>query len=100
MAEIITAQSIVVVTRQQRSADLESGEKIILNLKDGVYYSLNEVARRIWELFQEPRQVYQVIETLTSEYDIDSDRCTKELYELLADLANRGLIEITNEAAA
>jgi hypothetical protein len=100
MAEQISAHSRVVISSQQRSADLESGEKVILNYKDGMYYSLRDVAKRVWELLQEPRRVEQVVAILIDEYDVEPARCTAELTELIGDLEKRGLVEISNQAAA
>jgi hypothetical protein len=46
MEEKITVNSIVVVTKEQVSADL-SGEAAILNLKSGIYYGLDTVGASI-----------------------------------------------------
>ena len=47
----INDHSVVVVTKDQVSADL-SGEAAILNLKSGIYYGLDNVGARIWTLVQ------------------------------------------------
>ena len=47
---------MIVASRRQLSADL-ADDAVIVGLDDGVYYSLNEVGRRIWTIIQEPRAV-------------------------------------------
>lgn len=93
----ILEQSTVVVSSQQVSGDLLDGEVAILNLPDGVYYSLDEVGGRIWNLIQQPKTVRELTEILLQEYDIDPEICSHELMDLLQDLAEHGLIIINND---
>ncbi|MEI7827551.1 MAG: PqqD family peptide modification chaperone [Euryarchaeota archaeon] len=65
----IALETTVVATKEQASADL-GGETAILNLKNGVYYGLDPVGARIWNLIQEPRTVREVREMLLKEYDV------------------------------
>jgi hypothetical protein len=96
MEEKITVNSIVVVTKDQVSADL-SGEAAILNLKSGIYFGLNTVGASIWKLIQEPRRVNEIRDTLVQEYDVDPDQCEKDLLALLEELLSKELIELKNE---
>ena len=70
MASAVSTDSVVVATQDQVSADLQ-GEAAILKLSSGIYYGLNPVGARIWELIQEPRSVREVRDTLTAEYEVD-----------------------------
>lgn len=97
MEKEIFEDSIVVATMDQVSGDLSDGEVAILNLKDGVYYGLNSVGGRIWNLIQQPRYVREVRDILLDEYDIDHETCSLELFSLLRDLSKRKLIEVDNE---
>ena len=96
MEEKITGHSIVVVTKDQVSADL-SGEAAILNLKSGVYFGLNTVGASIWKLIQEPRTVNEINDAIVQEYDVDPDQCEKDLLALLEELLSKELIEVKNE---
>jgi len=91
--------TIVVASRDQVSSDL--GEEVaILDLKLGVYYGLDEVGARVWELIQEPRVVSDVRDVLIEEYDVAPERCERDLFALLERLAEEGLIEVRDEASA
>jgi len=52
----LSEESRLVVSKDQVSCDL-AGEAAILNLKNGVYYGLDPVGARIWNLIQEPRKL-------------------------------------------
>lgn len=90
----LSPSAVVVAARDQVSADLE-GEAVILNLADGVYYGLDGVGARIWELLREPRTAADLRDVITAEYDVDADAAWRDLSTLLAELAARRLVQIT-----
>jgi hypothetical protein len=74
-------------------------EAAILGLKAGMYYGLNAPGARIWSLVQEPRPVSEIRDVLLSEYDVEPDRCERDLLTLLQRLADEGLIEVKDETS-
>jgi hypothetical protein len=95
----ISIRSRVTVSTEQLSCDLV-GEAVILNLRTGVYYGLDSVGARIWTLLQESRLVSELIDMILDEYDVDPDRCEREIIDLLTELKARELIEIEHEGVA
>jgi len=93
----ISLDSTVVRSSEQASADL-GDEAAILNLKNGVYYGLDTVSARIWDLIQEPRTLRAVRDTLLDEYDVDADRCKRDLIALLTELAEHDLLTVIDDA--
>jgi hypothetical protein len=96
---LISERTVVVATKDQVSCDL-AGEAVILNVKSGVYCGLNPVGARIWALMQEPRAVAEIQKTIASEYDVEQDRCARDLVALLERLHAEGLIEVKDSSAA
>jgi hypothetical protein len=80
--------------RQQVFSSLPDGDVVILSLKNGVYYGLNSVAARVWEIIQEPTTVTQIVDALVSEYDVDPIQCRAQVDVLLKDLEDNGLIRV------
>lgn len=93
MSTTISDHSVVVATKDQVSCDL-AGEAAILNIKSGVYYGLNPVGARIWNLMQEPRKVAEIQNEITNEYEVEPERCARDLVVLLEKLLAEGLIEV------
>ena len=89
----ILIDSTLVVTDEVVSCDLD-GEAAILNLKDGVYYGLDPVGAKIWNLIQKPRVLKEVIEIICDEYDVDKDRCKNDIFELIEELLDNGLVKV------
>lgn len=94
MSNSLDLNSVIVAASDQVSSELQEGEIAILNLKDGVYYGLNSVGSRIWNLIQTPKSVAELREVLLAEYDVDVEVCTRELMDLLDNLSNKKLIEV------
>jgi hypothetical protein len=88
-----TTRTVVVAVRDQVSCDL-GGEAAILSLRNGVYYGLDPVGARIWNLIQQPRRVHELQEILVSEYVVEAERCSSDLLALLERLREAGLIDI------
>ena len=91
----VAKHSTVVASKDQVSSDL-GGEVAILDLKAGVYYGLDEVGARIWQLIQEPMAVGAIRDSLVEEYDVEPVRCEQDVLALLQRLVDKGLIEIVD----
>ena len=91
--QMISVNSIVVASGDQVSSDLGE-EAVILGVKTGVYYGLNPVGARIWSLVQQPRTVENIRDTVLAEYEVEPERCERDLLELLQVLLGKGLIDL------
>lgn len=69
-------------------------EVVLLNLRDGVYYGLDDVGARIWALLRQPVSVRMICDAILAEYEIDADRCERDVRAVVADLARCGLISV------
>jgi hypothetical protein len=88
-------ETAVVATGEYVSCDL-NGDAAILGLKDGVYYTLDSVGARIWQLLQQQQTVRMLRDAVMQEYDVDEDRCENDLQILLHDLATHGLLTVAS----
>jgi hypothetical protein len=95
----ISRRSIIVAASDQVSCDLE-GEAVVLNLTNGVYYGLDPVGARIWNLIQRPMTADEIRDTLVNEYDVEPSRCERDLQALLQKMAAEGLIEVKDDTPA
>ncbi|WP_118840067.1 PqqD family peptide modification chaperone [Salinibacter ruber] len=89
----LTESSTVKAVDHQTSAEVD-GENVVLDLENGVYYGLNPVGTQVWNRIQEPVSIGQIVTDLTSEYDVDYERCFDDVVSLLEDLAENGLIVV------
>ena len=66
---------------------------VILDVERGQYYTLNEVAGRMWELLVGAEPLVEVLRLLRDEYDAPPDTLEADLSALVGRLAGAGLIE-------
>jgi predicted RecB family endonuclease len=69
-------------------------EVVILDLRDGVYYSLDDVGARIWNLLRQPVTVAAIRDDIVAEFDVEPTRCERDIRVLLDELISRGLVVI------
>lgn len=89
--------SIVCAIAGQVSCDLD-GEAAILNLKSGAYFGLDPVGAFIWKQLAQPQPVSTIAAAMLDQYDVEPERCQKDLLALLHQLDDRGLLEIRSPA--
>jgi Coenzyme PQQ synthesis protein D (PqqD) len=89
----LSPQSVVTVTKDQVSCNL-GAEAAILNTKHGIYYGLDPIGAEVWKLLQTPRKVVDIREVLLQDYEVDPERCERDLLALLEQLLGAGLIEV------
>jgi len=97
MGESVSLEAVVVAAKDQASCRLED-EVAIVQLKVGVYYGLDPVGARVWELISTPRSVRAVRDALLAEYDVDRTRCEGDLLKLLQTMLDAGLVEVSDGA--
>ena len=68
------------------------GEKIMMDLEQGCYFMLNDVASRIWELVEASKSTQEIIETLLGEYEVERSMCEAQVYRFIEELEKRELI--------
>lgn len=93
MGAALSVESVVVAASEQVSCPLGE-ESAILNLKNSVYYGLDSVGARVWTLLREAKTVSALRDTLLDEYDVEAERCERDLLELLEKMRGEGLIEV------
>ena len=95
----INLDSLISVSSNKVTANLVD-EMVILDSDSGIYYGLNPVGSRIWELIQEPKTVKQVRDALLAEYDVEPERCENDILTLLQDLLTNELIVVQDTVNA
>jgi hypothetical protein len=95
MRHSISLDTRVVASTQQVSCDLH-GEAVILEMKRGTYYGLNEVGARVWQSLREPRSVREARDLILSEYQVEPGECERDVLRLVQELADEGLVEIVD----
>jgi hypothetical protein len=69
---------------------------VMVSIENGRYYGISDVARAIWEAIEHPKKVSDLIDDLTSVYNIDRSKCEEETLSFLGDLLTERLLQVRN----
>jgi hypothetical protein len=68
------------------------GETVLLNLVSGIYYGLDAVGTRVWQLLVEGRTIAGMCEAMLEEYDVAPDVLNADIVRLVGELRERGIV--------
>lgn len=69
-----------------------SGETVLLNLESGVYYGLDPVGTRVWQLLLQGQTIAEICGTMIDEYDVAPDVLRDDVVRLVGELRERGIV--------
>lgn len=99
MKQTLSLDSRVETSENVVSQALEH-ETVMLDLDSGVYYGLNPVGTRTWDLIQKRPglPLRNIFDSLLEEYDVPKDQCARDLLNLVGLMQKKGLVEVCNES--
>jgi len=71
-----------------------AGEAVLLDVASGMYFGLDEVGTRIWELLQGGQTLGAIAATLAGEYDADLLALERDTQSFVDGLVARGLVQV------
>jgi coenzyme PQQ synthesis protein D (PqqD) len=90
---MLTLSSII-----QRDPEVISSEAdqdlIMVSIATGCYYGLSDVAREIWDAIERPTRVSDLVNNLTTSYEVNSSLCEEQTLSFLKALLDEGLLQV------
>jgi hypothetical protein len=92
------------LTPQQRlnvceeiAAKVIDGEAIIINLANGVYYSLDKAGGMIWEMLEAGHSLAEAVEGITARYDVPREQAQADVERLATELVQENLLRVADD---
>lgn len=79
------------------STDIGEGTAL-LDMATNTYFSLNEVGAFIWSLLATPRTRFDLLDAVTSEFEVGSEACAADIDRLIGELRDAALIRTESRA--
>jgi hypothetical protein len=99
MGETLNLSSTVKVSDGIVHRDLQ-GELVLLSLNSGHYFGLDALGTRIWHLLGEGQSLEEVVQILVRDHDVTEAQCRQDLLNLIAEMRDKGLIEVSHGTAS
>ena len=68
-------------------------EAVLLEIDSGVYFGLDPVGARIWQLLDKASTMNEVVDTLLAEFDVERAVLDVDVAAFLARMREKGLIQ-------
>ena len=72
-------------------------ELVMMDIDKGKYFSLNPVAKRIWDLLENKMTVEELCLNLIDEYEVEEAECHTEVQEHIEEMTKMGLILVAQD---
>jgi hypothetical protein len=87
----LSLEHSVTVSDQTMFRELH-GEAVLLQLDEGMYYGLDDVGTRLWQLMLLHSRLQDAFDAALAEFDVDADALRRDLLDLAQQLVERRLL--------
>jgi hypothetical protein len=94
MKSTLLEEGSVISVVEGQLASKVNNEVVILNLTSGIYFGLDHVGARVWEMLQQPRTFAALCAAIVREFDVEADRCAQDLSDLMGRMESEGIVRI------
>lgn len=74
--------------------EVVDGEAVLLDLKSGVYFTLNPSGTRVWQLLVELGDLAEVRAAMLAEFAVRAETLEADVDALLSQLVEKGLVAL------
>jgi hypothetical protein len=67
--------------------------QVMMHLDKGKYYGLDPVAKRIWQLVEEPKSINEITSILLEEFKVSHEQCSEDVKEFLEKAIHADIIK-------
>ena len=85
----------VVARRAEPLTATVDGEMVMLDPRNSLYFGLDSVGRRIWELLERPQPVDALCAAIEEQFDVTAETCRADVLAFLEQLADAELVDIS-----
>ena len=96
---MLTVTSIIERDPEVIAAEADQ-DLIMVSIASGYYYGISNVAREIWDAIESPKRISDLIQDLTTTYNIDRTSCEDQTLSFLESLLKEGLVRVKDGPTA
>jgi hypothetical protein len=72
------------------------GEVVMMNIETGLYVSLNNTGKVIWDLLDTPKSIQTIIDLLVDTYKITLEQCTTDVVPFIEQMMQQEILVKNN----
>lgn len=96
---MFTLKQLVQPNKEEVAAKVMDGEAILINLSNGIYYSMDKVGAVVWELVERNFSAEEMVAFIVSRYEVEIEKAQADVERLLQELVDENLILAADDVA-
>lgn len=80
------------------AAKVIDGEAIIMNLSNGLYFSMDEVGSALWQMVEAGYSLKEMSDALSDRFDVPADGAEADVLRIAEQLLEEGLVIVSEDA--
>ncbi len=84
---------------EEIAAKLVDGEAVLINLANGMYYSMDQVGGFVWSLIEDEQSLEAITAAVAQRYTVDESRVSEDLAALTERLVDEDLVVLVEGQA-
>ena len=97
---MISPTQILDVNINLVAGEVVDGEAVIINLGNGMYYTMDKVGAEVWQLIERRRCMEEMAGEIAARYGVDRQTVLGDLGVVVAELVAEGLVLAENGSSA
>jgi hypothetical protein len=85
---------------EEVAAKVIDDEAIIINLANGIYYSMDKVGGLIWEMIEGKHSLEEMVAATIARYDVSREQAQADVEQLVHELLQENLVIASEDGAA
>ena len=81
---------------EEIAAKVIDDEAIIINLANGVYYSMDNAAGLVWQMLERGHSLKEVITSVIARYDIPAEQARADVTRLVEELVQENVVVVSS----
>lgn len=96
---MLSLQSRLRPNEAEVAAKVLDGEAIIINLSNGMYYSMDRVGGLIWEMIEGQSTLEQTVAEIIARYDVSAQQAQADVQRVADELVQEKLVIVSDQAS-
>ena len=97
---MLSLQSRLRPNEAEVAAKVLDGEAIIINLSNGMYYSMDRVGGLIWEMIEGQSTLEETVAEIIARYDVSPQQAQADVQRVADELVQEKLVIVSDQASS
>ena len=93
-SKVVLELGVLLVRNPDIFASEIDDEMVMMDDAQGLYFGLNSVARKVWQLLESPMQYETLLNSLLESYQVDFQQCRIDVEPFLLKMIEHRLVRI------